>query len=424
MTLNANPLSPGNLPGNILVADDNPLILQLLGKILRDQGYKVRILQGGGDVLSSVRLDPPDLILLDIQMPDVDGLEICRQLKADPNTETIPVLFVSAFQFVERKLEAFGRGGADYITKPFQREELLARVKTHLNMHQLQVALEQRNRELQSMQRQLEAANAELQSRMREEMEKRRFQEQLLIQQSKMAALGEMSSAIAHQWRQPLNTVGILAQDLIDAMNYGELNQTYLENNVSQIMQQVRFMSQTVEDFRSFFKPAKEIVRFDIRAAIQEIITLLNHQFSHSRISISLEGQCQSAYVLGHPNEFKQVVLILLNNSREAILARYKRGDSTPGKVWVEIEEGDGSICLRFADNGGGILAEIMPRLFAPYISSKGEEGTGIGLYMAKTIIENSMEGSLSAANRKEGAEFVITLPVTNTVEPPLNPVP
>jgi two-component system NtrC family sensor kinase len=135
---------------SVVIVDDSPDNLRLLVGILSERGYKVRPAPSGVRALATVRRDPPELILLDIMMPDIDGYEVCRQLKADKQTQDIPVIFLSALDEVFNKVKAFKVGGVDYITKPFQVEEVLARVNTHLCLHSLQRCLEKKNLELQT----------------------------------------------------------------------------------------------------------------------------------------------------------------------------------------------------------------------------------------------------------------------------------
>ncbi|HEY1416892.1 MAG TPA: response regulator, partial [Myxococcaceae bacterium] len=132
----------------ILVVDDTPANLQVLAGMLKDRGYKVRPVPGGKLALLAARRDPPDLILLDINMPEMNGYEVCEHLKADDKLKGIPVIFISALTEQLDKVKAFAIGGVDYITKPFQMEELHARVETHLKLHRLQIELEEANARL------------------------------------------------------------------------------------------------------------------------------------------------------------------------------------------------------------------------------------------------------------------------------------
>jgi Response regulator containing a CheY-like receiver domain and a GGDEF domain len=148
--------------GNILVVDDTPANLRLLAGILNGQGYKVRPVPSGELALSAATGMPPDLILLDIMMPEMNGYEVCEKIKADERTRNIPVIFISAINDVLDKVKAFAVGGVDYITKPFQMEEVLVRVETHLAMCQLQKKLQQKNDELTVTLDQLQATQNQL----------------------------------------------------------------------------------------------------------------------------------------------------------------------------------------------------------------------------------------------------------------------
>lgn len=133
----------------ILLVDDNPDNLWLLSGLLAEHEYKVRAAPSGARALATIAKEAPDLLLLDIMMPEMDGFEVCRQLKANEQTAGIPIIFISALDETIDKVKAFGLGGVDYITKPFQSDEVLARIKTHLSVHLLQVQLEEKNADLQ-----------------------------------------------------------------------------------------------------------------------------------------------------------------------------------------------------------------------------------------------------------------------------------
>jgi two-component system, NtrC family, sensor kinase len=189
--------------GNILVVDDTPANLRLLAGILNSKGYKVRPVPSGELALSAARGLPPDLILLDIMMPEMNGYEVCEKIKADERTRDIPVIFISAINDVLDKVKAFAVGGVDYITKPFQMEEVLVRVETHLAMCQLQSKLKQKNDELTIALEQLQATQNQL------------------IQSEKMAALGQLIAGIAHEINTPL---GAIRSSIGNIANFLETN--------------------------------------------------------------------------------------------------------------------------------------------------------------------------------------------------------
>ena len=187
--------------GNIVVVDDTPDNLRLLGNILRKEGYKVRLIPNGELALSGIELLLPDLILLDVMMPDMNGYEVCQRLKASEHSQDIPVIFISAINEVSDKVKAFEAGGVDYITKPFQVREVLARVETHLKIHFLQKNLLDKNQELEITLEQLKATQNQL------------------VQSEKMAALGQLVAGIAHEINTPLGAIRSSIENITNFFN-------------------------------------------------------------------------------------------------------------------------------------------------------------------------------------------------------------
>ncbi|MBF0344377.1 MAG: hybrid sensor histidine kinase/response regulator [Nitrospirae bacterium] len=377
---------------SVLIVDDEPYNRKLLRLILMDK-YNLSFATDGVSALEAAQRVRPDLILLDIMMPEMDGIEACRRLKATPETADIPVIFISALTEIAEKVNAFNSGGIDYICKPFQREEVIARVQTHLRLYNLQRSLEKR---------------------VQEELNKRRIEEQMLIQQSKMAAMGEMIASIAHQWKQPLNALGLIVQDIKDAFDVGELDKKYLEQSVTQSMDLIKLMSHTVQDFQNFLKPSAQKMTFNVTEAFYEVVNLFSDQLKKDNVNIRFNtDRTLKLYSAGYVNEFKQVILNLINNSRDAVKTRIKKGEfKGEGFIEIAIEEVKDMVVVHWRDNGGGIDESVFEKLFQPYVTSKGEGGTGIGLYMSKAIIEGKMEGRISVFNTLDGAEFVIELPL------------
>ncbi|MBF0592439.1 MAG: GAF domain-containing protein, partial [Nitrospirae bacterium] len=175
--------------------------------------------------------------------------------------------------------------------------------------------------ERKGMEDQLHALNVNLSQRVQEETSKRQQNEQLLIQQSKMAAMGEMIGLIAHQWKQPLNAISLITQDIGDAYSFNELDRDYLKRSETKILQQIQFMSKTIDDFRNFLLPSKEKVAFNLKQAVEEITSMLSPLLSKSDIMLNLHHISDKAnlHITGYPNEFKQVILNLISNARDAI---------------------------------------------------------------------------------------------------------
>ncbi len=252
--------------------------------------------------------------------------------------------------------------------------------------------------------------NETLEQRVAQELVKNIKNEFLLIQQSRLAAMGEMIGNIAHQWRQPLNALGLLLYNIKDAYRFNNLDADYLEQAVADGNRMVQKMSTTISDFSNFFRPDKEIIVFSALKQIKEAIVLVESSFLNSNISIHIDAQ-QDLNLMGFPNEYSQVLLNLLSNAKEAILAHNQPHRPTCGRVDIVLSEQNRQGCVTVRDNGGGIPAEILNRIFDPYFSTK-ESGTGIGLYMSKMIIERNMKGGITARNIEGGAEFIVASPL------------
>jgi len=242
-----------------------------------------------------------------------------------------------------------------------------------------------------------------------------REKDKLLLHQNRMAAMGEMINSIAHQWRQPLNTLGLHIQSLALFQNSEDYKEQFLDPTIKDAMNLIQHMSQTIDDFRNFFKPDKDMVVFCIKTAIKNAIALVHESFSHNRIKI-ITHLDDDLWITGYPNEFSQALLNILQNARDEFLGR----DITNGVVTISSIIENGEVTITLSDNAGGIPEDVISKIFEPYFSTKGTQGTGIGLYMARSIIETNMGGRITARNNTEGAEFIIILPLaTPPIEAP-----
>ncbi len=250
----------------------------------------------------------------------------------------------------------------------------------------------------------LKDINFKLTEKVKEEVEKSREKDHILAIKSRQAAMGEMIGNIAHQWRQPLNSIGLIIQDVEDAYEYKELNKEYLHNSVSEMMEIIKYMSQTIDDFRSFFKPDREKLKFNVKNNIGKSVSLLMATFKNNNIDLKIDIN-KGIFILGYPNEFSQVIINILNNAKDIILERKIEN----GKVIIKSFYDFKDTVISISDNAGGIKQKIIDKIFNPYFTTKHEsQGTGIGLHMSKSIIEKNMGGVLQAQNTKDGAEFRI----------------
>lgn len=238
--------------GNILVVDDTPVNLRLLVGILTDKGYKVKPVPNGKLALLAAQGIPPDLILLDIMMPDMDGYEVCEQLKADERTRDIPVIFISAISEVLDKVKAFEIGGVDYITKPFQIEDVLVRVETHLRVSYLQRSLQAKNDELSETLQQLQSTQDQL------------------IQAAKMALLGQLIAGIGHEINTPLAAIRSSVENIAEFINLELENLPSFFKQLSSERQQDFFALLHKSNLQDIAFSSKEKRQFK-RAIIQKL---------------------------------------------------------------------------------------------------------------------------------------------------------
>ena len=233
-------------------------------------------------------------------------------------------------------------------------------------------------------------------------LEKLGEKDQLLLQQGRQAAMGEMIGNIAHQWRQPLSALGLLIQQASLNFGRGQLDKKYMDDHVKKAMALIHQMSSTIDDFRNFFKTDKKKVKFRVSAEVTRTLLLLEESFSRDRINIQITVT-DDPYIYGYPNEFSQVLLNILTNAKDEFT---KKSIADP-RVIITMSGGHERAVVTIGDNAGGIPEEIIGKIFDPYFTTKEpQSGTGVGLFMSKTIIEKNMGGTLSVRNSGAGAEF------------------
>lgn len=257
---------------------------------------------------------------------------------------------------------------------------------------------------LAAQQKQLEEINSSLESRIEEAVADLRKKDILLIQQSRLSAMGDLISSIAHHWRQPLNNIGLIVQSLQLAYKSDDLSVEELDREIADTMELLQQISDTIDDFRTFFNHDTEPISFSVNDAVSRSINLVLPSLKSSGIKAVCDEQ-SDIYVTGYPNEYAQALLNIIINAKDALQGSQEANPL----ITIRIFEENGRSVVTILDNGGGIDEGVLPKIFDPYFTTRGQGGgTGIGLYMSKMIIEKNMNGHLSARNLDSGAEFRI----------------
>jgi len=383
----------------ILCVDDGPANLCLLEAMLSPRGYDVVTAVNGSEALERIKTERIDICLLDVMMPGMDGFEVCRRIKSDDKYRNIPVMMITSYADRENRIRGIEAGAEDFISKPFDSVEVLTRIKMLINVKSL-------NDRLQSAYHDISSLNISLEARIARAVDEIRQKDQMLIVQGRLAAMGEMINNIAHQWRQPLNSLGLLIQLLPSIYGTDEFTDEFLKKNTSKGMELIQHMSRTIDDFKNFFKPDKKAVSFGVNQMITRTLSLIDESIVDQKIRIALHNE-GDPMADGYPNEYGQVLLNILTNAADALVAN--NVDAALISIHAFAEGGKSVVTI--TDNAGGIADEIIGSLFDPYFTTKGpDQGTGIGLFMSKTIIEKNMGGKLTVRNIGEGAEFRIEI--------------
>ena len=249
----------------------------------------------------------------------------------------------------------------------------------------------------------LHELNDSLKEQVRIEVSAQREKEKMLIQQSKMAAMGDMISMIAHQWRQPLNQMSYVMMNIDGAYDDRTLSRDYLDTKLKEGENLLEYMSHTIDDFRDFFKPDKEKENLDLCALVDNALGLIEKGLEKHHISLEKQYE-QTLKLYVYKNEMIQVLLNLLKNAQEALV------ETEDAQIKIRIYREGNEAKISISDNGCGIDSEDIDKVFEPYFSTKAHQGTGLGLYMSQMIISEHMNGKISVNSRPEGAEFIISL--------------
>ena len=386
----------------LLYAEDNEIVrksnLELLSNFFND----IDIAQDGLDGLEKFQKSHYDIVISDINMPRMNGIEMLTHIR-DLNSDVI-ILVISAHNNVSYFTDTIKLDIQGYILKP-------------TNITQLTDALKQGVKKIAIKENEAKYKN-ELEESVESEIKKREETEALLLQQSKMASMGEMIGNIAHQWRQPLAELTLLIQSFKTAQKRGMLDDKFIDNRVTKGMGLINNMSETIENFRNFYSPKKNKSEFSVIESIQKSLDIFEGAFSNNSINLSIKYNQDNNYTLyGYAYEVEQVFINLLSNAKDSII---EKNLSTQRVISIEIKSNGNIVTIFVRDNGLGLNDKIKEKIFEPYFTTKDDDkGTGIGLYMSKKIVDQHLKGTLSASNvefevdneKFSGAEFILRLP-------------
>ena len=370
---------PGSIAGNVMIVDDTLLNLRVLSKILSEQGHLVRGLSNGAMALTAAVSEPPDLILLDILMPDMDGYEVCRRLKANEQTRDIPVIFISALDEVLDKVKAFAAGGVDYITKPFQVEEVLARVGAHLLLQLFKVRLEAQVIALQTVNAALRESNDEL---------------------------AAFAHTVAHDLKGPVANI-LMATDVVQTYAARSGQDESMIGIVQGLGTSARKALNIVDELLLLSSVRQEDVPLgpiDMADAVRQAQRRLGWMVDQYQGEIVLPDSWPVSQ--GYAPWIEEVWVNYLSNA-------LKYGGQPPLLQLGAEAQPDGSIRFWVQDNGPGIPLEKQEALFAEFtrLEQTRAEGHGLGLSIVKRIL-SKLGGSVGVESELgHGSRFHFALP-------------
>ncbi|UCN00247.1 response regulator [Sulfurimonas sp. SWIR-19] len=381
----------------ILVIDDSKFICKQIKTVLEPRNYDVHIAMKAKTAFEKLKKEEYNLIILDMELPDIHGLEFLKLLRKDSRFLSIPIIVLSGTSTPDIIRDVLKNGANDFLKKPYVFEEFILKVDLWIDYFK-------KEKELAEANFQLKYTNDNLERLVYEEVEKNRKKDEIMFTQSRHAQMGEMIAMIAHQWRQPLNAMATAAIVLELKAQNDKLDAEEAKKISEKLQNYINYLSHTIDDFRNFFKPQKEKRVTDFEKILHTVTALVQHSLEQKNIHFEKEITAPQQF-LAFENELVQVVLNIIKNAQDALVQNNIKNP----KITLKIDKNS----LHIVDNAGGIPSHIQDKIFQPYFSTKTEKnGTGLGLYMSRMIIEKHSGGNLSVQNTKEGAEFIIEMPV------------
>lgn len=360
---------------SVLILDDVSDNIYSLELLIEDLDLDIHSALNANDAINILMNKDIDLILCDIQMPDIDGFQFVEYIKKIDKLKDIPVIFITGIYDKELyQKKGYDLGAIEYISKPIDDVLLTSKLKAYIDLFN-------KSKQIKSS---LEKAN------------------KLAVHNTKMASVGEMIGVISHQLKQPLNVLSIYCDDVKFAHKYNELNDEVIEEFSDNTKKQIHYMRDTIDGFLSFFDPTKHTNKFEIERVIKNTKELLDSQIKKAKVELKI--QIISNYTLnGVSMELSQVLINLITNSVQA----FEEREIENRKIDIITFSRNDKNYLIISDNAGGIKEENLEKIFDPYYTTK-ENGTGVGLYMVKLVIKNSYNGNLKIENYEDGVRFVM----------------
>lgn len=422
-------------PIRILLVDDTPTNLSVLSESIQDQGWVTLFATDGETAIEQAEYAQPELILLDVMMPGIDGFETCRRLKSSDTTKDIPVIFMTALSDTLDKVQGLNLGAVDYITKPFHKEEVVARVKMQLRFHQM-------NRQLEASNERLEARVEERTQELSQVLDNLKKTQMHLVQSEKMSSLGQMMAGIAHEINNPVNFIyGNLKpasdyfKDLIDLVemyqekypNPDEELQDHLDSldlpfmieDAFKLLESLRIGSdrirQIVLSMRNFSRlDEANIKSVDIHEGIDSTLLILQHKLRSGTQPVEIIKRYGNLPpVECYPSQLNQVFMNILSNAIDAFeMGNQQVVDSPQIEVITSLETPD-TVLIQIKDNGAGIPPQVLSKLFDPFFTTKPVgKGTGLGLSISHQIIVEKHKGEIECISQLgQGTCFNIKVP-------------
>ena len=388
----------------VLFCEDDKVVRVVIERLLRRFFDDIVIAVDGEDGLAKFKegkiasdSKPFDIVFTDINMPIMNGIEMLDHIKAlDTN---ISCVILSAHNEVKDFMDAIKLGVDGYILKPIEMNQFLDVLNKVIN----KIKLEHDNKLFKS---DLERLNQNLQLEVDNAVEDMRIKDVILSQNSKMAAMGEMIDSVAHQWMQPISTIGVGLQSLELDIEFGTLDATSVQSKVDNGKLQIEHLTNTIEEFRSFFRPNTNIEQVYLKAIIDSSMILLKDTLIQNNIITKIIGDDEIVTV--NSSEFKHIIINIVNNAKDAF--KSASIDKKNREIIFEINKKDEKVIFMIKDNAGGIKDDVIKRIFEPYFTTKEiNKGSGIGLYMTKQIVDKN-NSKISVSNIENGACFKIEI--------------